>query len=375
MKVPCFDLRQQYSELREFLLPALDELMATGHFILGENVGLLEEEIACLTKTKYAVGVANGSDALNLALMACGAGPGDEVIVPAFTFFATAGSVARAGATPVFVDVNPDTFNIDVDKVEAAISPRTKAIIPVHLYGQAADMPRLLKLAREYGLKVIEDAAQAIGATYDGKPVCSEGDLGCLSFFPTKNLGAFGDAGMVLTNDQELAEKIRVLRVHGSRPKYYHHVLGYNSRLDELQALILRIKLKRLDEWTKKRQALADNYTRLLIEAGLSGETRPPLVARGNVHVYHQYTVRSKRRDELQKNMANAGVGTAVYYPLPLHLQPVFKKLGYNAGDLPVSEALSRQALSLPMFPELTLGEQHYAVQAMSDFFNGWRAD
>lgn len=370
MKVPAFDLRQQYMELRDEVLPLLDEVMAQGHFILGEHVKALEEEVARYTGTAHGIGVANGSDALNLALMACGVGPGDEVIVPAFTFFATAGAVGRTGAKPVFVDVDPATFNLGAEQVAVALTPRTRAIIPVHLYGQATPMDELMQLARDKGLRVIEDAAQAIGARRNGQPVCSFGDLGCLSFFPTKNLGAFGDGGMVVTNNQELAEQVRILRVHGSKPKYHHHVLGYNSRLDELQAAVLRVKLRRLDGWIARRQEIAARYDRSLREAGLADRVLPQ-VDSANVHVYHQYTVLVPERDALQKHLAAAGVGSAVYYPLPLHLQPVFADLGYKSGDLPVSERLAATALSLPMFPELTPEQQEYVVGQIAGFYSG----
>lgn len=370
MKVPAFELKEQFAQLRNELLPALEQVAAQGHFILGENVRLLEEEVARYTGTAFGVGVANGSDALHLSLAACGIGPGDEVIVPAFTFFATAGAVARTGATPLFVDVDPATFNIDGSGVEATLTPKTKAIIPVHLYGQAAPMEELMALARRWELRVIEDAAQAIGASCKRKPVCSFGDAGCLSFFPTKNLGAFGDGGMVVTSDAELAERVRVLRVHGSKPKYYHHVLGYNSRLDEIQAVVLRIKLKRLDDWIRRRGEIAALYDQLFADAGLGEHLITPAAAAGNVHVYHQYTVRvTRRRDDLSHFLAAQGVGTAVYYPLPLHMQPVFRELGYREGSLPVSERLSKEVLSLPMFPELTAEQQEYVVTSINSFY------
>lgn len=371
MKVPAFDLREQYAALREELLPLLDGLMSRGQFILGDQVRSLEADMARYTGTAHGVGVANGSDALHLALLACGIGAGDEVIVPAFTFFATAGSVARAGARPVFVDVDPETFNINPDSVRAALSPRTRAIIPVHLYGQAAAMEVITALAAEHGLRVIEDAAQAVGARRNGQPVCTFGALGCLSFFPTKNLGAFGDGGMVVTDDAALAEQVRVLRVHGSKPKYYHHQLGYNSRLDELQAAILRVKLQRLDALTRQRQEAAARYDRMLSAAGVGEHVQTPAVAPGNVHVYHQYTIRAARRDELQAALAAAGVGTAIYYPLPLHRQPVFRELGYAEGSLPVSEQLSREVLSLPMYPELQAAQQEYVVEQIARFYAG----
>lgn len=373
MKVPSFDLTEQFRQLRGDVLAALEEVMDQGQFVLGERVCRLEAEVARLTGTRRGIGVANGSDALHLALAACGVGPGDEVIVPAFTFFATAGSVARTGAKPVFVDVQPETFNLDPAQVEAAVTARTRAVIPVHLYGQAAPMEDLVRLARARGLQVIEDAAQAIGASRHGKPVCSFGDVGCLSFFPTKNLGAYGDGGMVVTQDQTLAEKVAVLRVHGSKPKYYHHVLGYNSRLDEIQAAILLVKAQRLEEWTKRRQDIARYYDNLIDHAELQDWVTAPAVDPDNVHVYHQYTVRAQRRDELRDFLAAQGVGTAVYYPLPLHLQPVFKDLGYQPGDLPISERLSREVLSLPMFPELKAEQQEFVVTKMAEFYGRHR--
>jgi len=372
VKVPMFDLKRQYAELREELLPALDELMSGGHFILGENVAALEREVAALTGTRIGIGVANGTDALNLALLALGIGPGDEVIVPSTTFFATAGSVARTGARPVFADVDENTFNVTAALLEPALTKKTRAVIPVHLFGQAAPMEDIMELAREHGLKVVEDAAQAIGATRKGRPVCSFGDCGCLSFFPTKNLGAYGDAGMVVTSDHELAERTRLLRVHGSPRKYHHVALGYNSRLDEVQALILRIKLKRLGDWAEARRELARNYTRLLTDTGLVGDClKLPRVDPGNVHVFHQYTLRVRHRDDLRQFLEEAGVGTSVYYPLPLHLQPIFRSLGYEAVSLPVSERLAGEVLSLPMFPELEVGEQEYVVDRIARFYRG----
>lgn len=369
MKVPAFDLSQQYAMLRDELLPALDAAMVGGNFILGHNVTLLEQEISNYTTTAFGIAVANGSDALHLALLACGIGPGDEVIVPAFTFFATAGAVARAGATPVFVDVDLGTFNIDVSQVASAITPRTKAVIPVHLYGQPADMASLMQTARSHGLYVIEDAAQAIGAKHAGQSVCTFGDLATLSFFPTKNLGAFGDAGMVVTDVPELAERVRTLRVHGSKLKYFHETLGYNSRLDEIQAVVLRTKLRRLNQWITARRQLADTYDRLIAERGLQDFVSTPTQIEGNDHVFHQYTIKAVHRDDLQVHLSQAGIGTAVYYPLPLHLQPVFEGLGYTRGQLPNSEQLSREVLSLPMFPELRPDQLEYVVDMIAMFY------
>lgn len=287
MKVPAFDLKEQYASLREELLPALQQVLERGEFILSENVRQLEEEIATYTGTAHGIGVANGSDALHLALMAYGIGPGDEVIVPAFTFFATAGAVARAGATPVLIDVDRQTFNVDVAQIEAAITSKTRAIIPVHFYGQAAPMEEIMLIARRHGLRVIEDSAQAIGAMWNGRPVCSFGDAACLSFYPTKNLGAYGDGGMILTNDSELAKHIRMLRAHGSSAKYHHDYLGYNSRLDEIQAAVLVVKLRRLSEWTRRRQEIAARYETMIKEMNLGEHITVPFLAPGNEHVYH----------------------------------------------------------------------------------------
>ena len=339
-----------------------------------------EGEIAEYLRVKHAIGVASGTDALLLSLKAIGIGPGDGVIVPSFTFFATAGVVANVGATPVFADIDPQTFNINTESVREILphppSPVTrhasrvtkiKAIIPVHLYGQPADMDEIMRLAKEYDLYVIEDAAQAIGAEHKSRKVGTIGHLGCFSFFPTKNLGAYGDGGLVVTNDDELAEKVRMLRVHGSKPKYYHHMVGTNSRLDALQAAILRVKLGHLDDWTESRRKIAYRYDALLADIpGIVTPYRAP----DRTHTFHQYTVRvlGGKRDALQTYLKKRGISTQVYYPLPLHLQPCFRDLGYREGDLPESERASREVLSLPMFPELTEEEQDYVVQAIKAF-------
>ncbi|QNG60233.1 DegT/DnrJ/EryC1/StrS family aminotransferase [Bacillus sp. PAMC26568] len=368
MKIPMLDLSEQYSNIREEVIQALDEVMSSSRFILGDNVKKLEADIAAYSNVNYGVGVANGSDALHISLQACGVKQGDEVITTPFTFFATAGAIMRAGATPVFVDIEEDTFNIDPKKIEEAITERTKAIIPVHLYGQTADMDPIIEIAKKHNLAIVEDAAQAIGAKYKGRMVGELGDTACYSFFPTKNLGAYGDAGMVVTHNDELAEKMRVIRVHGSKPKYYHHVLGYNSRLDEMQAAILNIKFKHLQDWIEKRRTLAANYSELIKEA-IGDSIVVPEEREGNFHVFHQYTLRVQNRDELQKYLNEQGVQTMIYYPLPLHIQPVFKELGYNEGDFPVSEKATGEAISLPMFPELTLEQQKYVVEKISDFY------
>ncbi|MGG3467862.1 DegT/DnrJ/EryC1/StrS family aminotransferase [Neobacillus pocheonensis] len=368
MKVPMLDLTEQYQGLKAEIIPALDEVMSKAHFILGENVKKLENDVAVYSNSKHGIGVANGSDAINIALLGCGVQPGDEVIVPSFTFFATAGAVARMGATPVFVDIDPKTFNIDPIAIEKAITPKTKAIIPVHLYGQMADMDRIKEIADKHSLYIIEDAAQAIGAQYKGKNVGELGTAATYSFFPTKNLGAYGDAGMIISNDDEIAERMRVLRVHGSKPKYYHHVLGYNSRLDELQAAILNVKFPHLNDWSEQRRERAETYTQLLQE--MVGEhVVPPFAAEHNHHVFHQYTIRVQKRDELQAFLKEQGIATMIYYPKPLHLQPVFAELGYKEGDLPETEKAAQEAISLPMFPELKIEQQKYVVEKIREFY------
>lgn len=367
MKVPMLDLTEQYQNLKSEIIPALEDVMSNAHFILGNNVKKLENDVAEYSNSKHGIGVANGSDALNISLLGCEVGPGDEVICPSFTFFATAGAVARMGAVPVFVDIDPKTFNIDPEQIEKAITPKTKAIIPVHLYGQMADMDRIKEIADKHNLFIIEDAAQAIGAQYKGKKVGELGTTACYSFFPTKNLGAYGDAGMIITNDDEIGERIRVLRVHGSKPKYYHHILGYNSRLDEMQAAILNIKFPHLDDWSELRRERAATYTHLLKE--MVGENVvTPYEEEFNHHIFHQYTIRVDKRDELQKFLQENGVSTMIYYPKPLHLQPVFAELGYKEGDLPETEKAAKEALSLPMFPELKTEQQEYVVQKIKEF-------
>ncbi|MEH7384298.1 DegT/DnrJ/EryC1/StrS family aminotransferase [Bacillus sp. JJ1521] len=367
MRVPMLDLTEQYQTLKPQIHDAMEEVMSNAHFILGKNVKQLESDIAEYSNVNYGVGVANGSDALHISLEACGVGAGDEVIVPSFTFFATAGAVARTGATPVFVDINPKTFNIDPEKIKAAITEKTKGIIPVHLYGQMAELDEIASIAKEHNLFVIEDAAQAIGSEYKGKKPGELGTTACYSFFPTKNLGAYGDGGMIVTNDEDIAEKMRVIRVHGSKPKYYHHVLGYNSRLDELQAAILNVKFPHLNDWSRQRIRNADNYTRLLNEHVPHVVT--PFKEEHNYHIYHQYTIRVEKRDELQAFLKENGVETMVYYPKPLHLQPVFAELGYKEGDLPETEKASNEAISLPMFPELKLEQQEYVVSKIKEFY------
>lgn len=368
MQVPMLDLTEQYSSLRSEVLEVLDKVMSSSQFILGPNVKKLETDVAEYSRVAHAIGCANGSDAIHIALQALGVGPGDEVITTPFTFFATGGAIVRAGAKPVYVDIDPITFNIDPAKIEEAITDKTKAIIPVHLYGQMADMERIAEIAKKHNLAVVEDAAQAIGAKHNGKTVGELGSAATYSFFPTKNLGAYGDGGMIVTNDDEAAENCRVIRVHGSKPKYYHHVLGYNSRLDELQAAVLNIKFPHLDKWSELRREKAQMYTSLLKER-VGDMVVTPIEKEGNYHVFHQYTIRVENRDELQQYLKDQGVQTMIYYPLPLHVQPVFKDLGYKEGDLPLSEKAANEALSLPMFPELKTEQQEYVVAKIAEFY------
>jgi dTDP-4-amino-4,6-dideoxygalactose transaminase len=372
MKIPMLDLKEQYQSLKEEIGEALEEVMSNAQFILGSNVRKLEEQVASYSNVKYGVGVASGSDAIHISLLACGVQAGDEVITPAFTFFATAGAVARIGAVPVFVDIDPKTYNIDPAAIETAITEKTKAIIPVHLYGQMADMDPIAAIAKKYSLAIVEDAAQAIGARYKGKTVGELGTTAAYSFFPTKNLGAYGDGGMIITDDEELAEKMRVLRVHGSKPKYYHHVLGYNSRLDELQAAILNVKFPHLDRWNQLRREKAANYTRLL-QGQFGQQVITPYEEEHNTHIYHQYTIRVAKRDELQAYLKEQGIASMVYYPKPLHLQPVFADLGYKEGDLPETERATKEVLSLPMYPELRSEQQEYVVSKMVEFYERQR--
>lgn len=385
MTVPLLDLRAQYQDLAERILPVLQEVCASQHFILGRHVTAFEQSVGKYCRSQHAIGVSSGTDALLLALMGLGIGAGDEVITSPFTFFATAGAIARVGARPVFCDIEADSYNLDPkavarflaercerrggELIDRATGGRVRAIMPVHLYGQCADMQSLMGLAREYGLKVIEDAAQAIGADdADGRRSGSIGDIGCLSFFPTKNLGAFGDAGLCTAQDPELAEHLRVLRVHGGKPKYYHSFIGGNFRLDELQAAVLQIKLEFLDRWTDGRGRNADYYTRAFARAGLNGKVGVPSVRPGFRHTWNQYVIRVSRRDELKAHLAAHGVGSEIYYPVPLHLQQCFAYLGHAEGDFPVSEQASREVLALPIFPELRPEQLQHVVDATATF-------
>jgi len=365
---PFLDLRAQYLTIRDEIAQATAGVFENQHFILGEEVRLFENEVAAFLGAKHAIGCASGSDALVLALMACGVGPGDEVITSAFTFVATAGAIARVGAMPVFADVDPLTFNIDPDQVKAAITSKTRAIMPVHLFGLPADVDPLCGLAKENELRIIEDAAQAIGAGYHGRTVGTIGDFGCFSFFPSKNLGGAGDGGMVATNSDEMADQLRMLRVHGSNKKYHHQILGMNSRLDALQAAVLRVKLRYLPSWTKARQERADIYRALFEQADSSRRITVPETPESSVHVYNQFVISCPERDALREHLTQRGIPTEIYYPVPLHLQPAFAYLGYRADRLPRTEAACKEVLALPIYPELTEAQQAMVVREILNF-------
>lgn len=372
MKVPLLDLSGQYRSIRKEVLDEVKKVCDSQHYILGRNVSSLESEIAAYCGAKYAVGVASGTDAILLSLMAAGIGPNDKVITTPFTFFATAGSIARLGAVPLFVDIHPDTCNIDPDSLEHALRKKAKgakAVIPVHLYGQCADMAPIASLARKYGLAVIEDAAQSIGAVYRGTKAGALGHMGCFSFYPTKNLGGLGDGGMVTTDSSRLAERLKMLRVHGSRKRYYHDTVGVNSRLDEIQAAVLRVKLKYLDKWTALRIRNAGRYDMLFKKAGMTDIVRLPHIEEGNVSVFNQYVISVKNRDALRAHLTEQGIGTEIYYPLPLHLQKCFRYLGCKKGDFPASEKAAKEVLALPIYPELGLEQQKDVVSGVAGFF------
>jgi dTDP-4-amino-4,6-dideoxygalactose transaminase len=364
--IPILDLKAQYRSIKDEVDAAVLGVMSSGHFVLGPNVKALEQEVADYVNCQYGVGVASGSDALRLSFAALGIGPGDEVITTPFTFVATANTISHAGARPVFVDIDPHTFNIDPAGIEAAITERTRAIVPVHLYGQPAEIEEILEIARRHDVYVVEDCAQAIGAEDGGRHVGSFGDVACFSFYPTKNLGAYGDGGMVTTNNADIAERIDVLRRQGGKTKYYHEILGFNSRLDEIQAALLRVKLRHLDDWQAGRRQVAARYDELLGEVN---GVRVPRVRPEVTHVYHQYTVRVPRRDDLQAFLKRCGIGTMIYYPLPLHRQGLYQDLGYAEGSLPVSEGAGREVLSLPMYPELTEEQIQRVAGAIREFF------
>jgi dTDP-4-amino-4,6-dideoxygalactose transaminase len=367
--VPLLDLKIQYRSIEEEVRGAIDRVLESQQFILGPEVEALEKEIAQYCGCTYAVGVSSGTDALLVALMALGISSGDEVITTPFTFFATVGSILRVGATPVFTDIDPVTYNIDPRGVEKAVSRKTKAIMPVHLFGQSADMAPILKTAENHGLAVIEDAAQAIGTEYRGRRAGSMGMAGCFSFFPSKNLGAFGEGGIVTTNDEQLSEEMKILRNHGSNPKYFHKVVGGNFRLDALQAAVLRVKLKRLDSWSEKRRSNAAFYTRRVEELGIPAEKITPPSVTFERHIYNQYVIRAHDRDRLRDFLASKGITTEIYYPLALHVQECMKSLPYAEGDFPVSEEASKQVLALPIYPELSRDQQEYVVSTIAEFY------
>ena len=368
--VPTFDVKIQTKALLPHLEAAVHRVLVSGQYIGGQEVQKFEEELAAYCGTARAVACASGSDALSLALAALGIGPGDEVILPTFTFFASAGAVARCGARPVFVDVESDTCNLDVHQVENKITPQTKAIMAVHLFGQCVDMEPLWQIAERHQLPIIEDAAQAIGAEYQRKRVGTLGSIACFSFYPTKNLGGFGDGGIVATNDPDWADAMVSLRNHGSRQRYFHEALGWNSRLDALQAALLRVKLPYLDKWCDARRAMAQRYDKLIDDLQLQHLLRRPGVRSFGRHVFHQYVVRvlSGQRDALREYLLKEGVGTEVYYPLPLHLQEVFRPLGHWRGNFPIAEKAATEVLAMPMFPELTIDQQRRVMQVCADF-------
>jgi dTDP-4-amino-4,6-dideoxygalactose transaminase len=376
MNVPFLDLKAQYFKIKDEIDRAVSEVISEQHFILGPKVEALEEAIAGYSSARYGIGVASGSDALTLSLMAMGVGAGDEVVTTPFTFFATAGSISKVGAKPVFVDIDPRTYNLDPAHLQERITPRTKAIIPVHLFGQCADMEPIKESARSNGLRIIEDAAQAIGADYikDSAPpqrVGSIGDLGCFSFYPSKNLGGFGDGGLVTTNDDELAKRVRLLRVHGASAKYHYQCIGINSRLDALQAAVLLVKFRYLEEWTDARLKNAAYYDQLFEETGYQTlGIEIPYVQYTNRHIFNQYVIRVPKRDELGVFLSQEGIGTDVYYPLPLHLQECYRDLGYEEGDFPHAEKAARETLALPIYPDLTREQQDYVVSKIGEFFH-----
>lgn len=385
MKVPLLDLKAQYKTIKPEVDAALIRVAESQNLILGSEVDTLERNLEKYLDSKHALGVSSGTDALLIALMAIDLKPGDEVIIPTYSFFATAGVVSRLNAKPVFIDSEPVTFNLDPEKIKSLITKKTKAIIPVHLFGQSCEMDKIMEVADEFNLKVIEDAAQSIGTQYkDGRKVGNIGHIGCFSFYPSKNLGCFGDGGLVTTNDTTLADKLRILRVHGGQPKYYHKIIGGNFRIDALQAAVLNVKLPHLDSWTKKRQENADMYTKLFIENGLA-ETEgkieyddknkvlipDPVYKKYNLkyyHIYNQYVIRVQNRDELRKFMAGNEIGTEVYYPVPFHLQECFADLGYTKGEFPVAEWCANDSIALPIYPELTGEQIEFTVNTIKKF-------
>ncbi len=370
MKVPLLDLKEQNAALRPEIEAAISRVLDTNGFILGDEVAALEAELAVYCQAEFAIACASGSDAILLALMAYDIGPGDEVITTPYSFFATVSAITRLGATPVFADIEPDTYNFDISQVEAKICDRTKAIEPVHLFGQCVDMESLGAITKDRSIPIIEDAAQAIGAEFNGVRAGSIGDIGCFSFYPSKNLGGMGDGGFVTTNDATLAAKLRALRVHGSEVRYFHKYVGLNSRLDGFQGAVLRVKLPHLEGWTEQRRNNAARYRALFLDAGLAEEIALPTELPGRRHIYNQFVIGVPgRRDELRTFLTDEGIGTDIYYPVPLHLQECFAYLGYREGDLPVSERAAKETLALPVYPEMTSGQIETVVRAVADFF------
>lgn len=385
--VPLLDLKAQYATIRDEIRGAIDEVCESQHFVLGPKVAELEQSVADYSGCSYGIGVSSGTDALLIALMALDIGPGDAVITTPYTFFATGGTVTRAGARPVFCDIDPETYNLDpgalakvidhecqtVDGklVHSASGAIVRAVMPVHLYGQMADMAAIMEITRQHALAVIEDAAQAIGSeTPDRRRAGSIGDIGCFSFFPSKNLGAFGDGGMCTTNDESLAEKLKVLRVHGGKPKYYHAIIGGNFRLDALQAAVLSVKLKYLDDWSRRRQANADYYDAAFASSADTSAVQTPHRVAGGRHIFNQYVVNVPSRDDLRAHLEENGVGTEIYYPVPLHQQQCFADLGYSVGSCPHSESAAKSTLALPVYPELTRGHLDFVVDRIADFYS-----
>jgi dTDP-4-amino-4,6-dideoxygalactose transaminase len=368
MRVPLLDLQPQYRPLRDDILAVMTRVADSQRFIMGPEIEGLERELAKMLGIRHAIAVSSGTDALLLPLMTLGITHGDEVVTSTYSFFATAGAIVRVGARPVLVDVDPVTFNIDANQIEAAMTPQTKAIMPVHLFGQSADLDPIMRIAEEYDVPVIEDAAQAIGATYHSRPVGGIGAFGCFSFFPSKNLGAFGDAGLVTTNDDDLARRARLLRTHGMEPKYYHHFVGANFRMDALQAAILRVKAPHLAEWTEGRRANAARYRELFREAGLGEAIKLPPAPTDRLHIYNQFVIQTAERDALKRHLDEHGIGNEIYYPVPFHLQPCFADLGYQRGDFPHAERAANESLAIPIYGELTLEQQQAVVSTIATF-------
>lgn len=366
MPVPLLDLHAQYRPLRAEILAAITRVCDSQRFIMGPEITALERELAALLGARHAIAVSSGTDALLLTLMALGISAGDEVVTTTYSFFATAGEIVRVGARPVLVDIDPVTFNIDPDLAAAAVTPRTRAILPVHLFGLSADLDPLMRAADRFGIPVVEDAAQAIGATYKSRPVGTIGAFGCFSFFPSKNLGAFGDAGLVTTNDDALAKRARLLRTHGMEPKYYHHLVGGNFRMDALQAAVLRVKAPHLAGWTEGRRANAERYRALFAAAGLDGVVSLPVEPPDRRHIYNQFVIRTAERDAIKRHLDEKGIGNEIYYPVPFHEQPCFADLGYRRGQFPHAERAAAESLAIPIYGELTAAQQEAVVSAIA---------